>query len=80
MSWGPNDAGFVVASSAARSEDLVTVNGETVQGLTVDTPPAQPNGGGVASDQSVSVAFLFYAVQGGSYSFGYNVEALPQVL
>lgn len=65
-----------------------TVNGEPVRGTQVeDSPPAQPNGGGlnstfalttpqsVASGDSVDVQFRFRAESTGSYTVRFNVES-----
>lgn len=72
----------------------VTVQGtvKTVQGTTVEQPPAQPNGGGfntsmtvgvvslaqpLAPGASVDVQFLLGVQQTGSFHFLINIEALP---
>ena len=62
----------------------------TVTGLTLETPPAQPNGGGLnstltvvlpggalAPGNSIDVQFLLGVQQQGSFRFLVNVEALP---
>ncbi|HYO99382.1 MAG TPA: Calx-beta domain-containing protein [Pyrinomonadaceae bacterium] len=62
----------------------------TVTGLTLETPPAQPNGGGLNSSltvippggqlapgASIDVQFLLGVEQQGSFRFLVNVEALP---
>jgi hypothetical protein len=64
----------------------------TVQGTTVEEPPAQPNGGGlnssmsagtvtmatpVANGASINLQFLFGVQQGGSFRVFVFVEALP---
>jgi hypothetical protein len=64
----------------------------TVQGTTLDQPPAQPNGGGfnsslssgtvtlatpLANGASLDVRFLLGIQQTGSFKFLVNVEALP---
>jgi hypothetical protein len=62
----------------------------TVTGMTLETPPGQPNGGGLNSGLSVvlpggalapgstiDVQFLLGVQQQGSFSFLVNVEALP---
>ena len=64
----------------------------TVRGLTLEEPPAQPNGGGLNSSlvagtittetplthrAKISVQFLLGIQQGGNFSFLVNVEALP---
>ena len=63
-----------------------------VRGLTLETPPAQPNGGGLnsslaagsvtlgtplAANDAISVQFVLGVQQGGSYRFYVNVEAAP---
>lgn len=63
-----------------------------VRGLTLEQPPAQPNGGGLNSSQaagivtagtpiangaSINVQFVLGVQQSGSYRFFINVEALP---
>jgi CSLREA domain-containing protein len=62
----------------------------TVTGLTLETPPAQPNGGGLNSSltvippggmlapgASIDVQFLLGVEQQGAFRFLVNVEALP---
>jgi hypothetical protein len=61
----------------------------TVQGTTIETPPAQANGGGknstftvnlgtpLAAGASVNVQFLLGVQQTGSFKFFFNIEALP---
>ena len=61
----------------------------TVQGTTLETPPAQPNGGAnnstftvtlgtpLAAGASVNVQFLLGVQQTGSFKFFFNIEALP---
>jgi hypothetical protein len=64
----------------------------TVSGTTLETPPAQPNGGGMnstlsvgsitlatplASGASANVQFLLGVQQAGTYRFFINVEAVP---
>jgi uncharacterized repeat protein (TIGR01451 family) len=64
----------------------------TVNGTTVETPPAQPSGGGVNSSlaagsitlatplpagSSVSLSFLFGVQQAGDYDIAFVLEALP---
>jgi hypothetical protein len=63
-----------------------------VRGTTIETPPAQPNGGGlnttvtvgtittaspIAPGASVNVQFLLGVEAAGSFRFFVNVEALP---
>ena len=62
----------------------------SIQGTTIEVPPAQPNGGGLntsvtttlpgaglAPGASISVQFLLGVQQGGTFRFFINVEALP---
>ncbi|HLL71031.1 MAG TPA: hypothetical protein VK363_06335, partial [Pyrinomonadaceae bacterium] len=62
----------------------------TVEGLTLETPPAQPNGGGLNSSLTVippggalapgatiDVQFLLGVQEQGNFRFLVNVEALP---
>jgi hypothetical protein len=61
----------------------------TVQGTTIETPPAQANGGGnnstftvnlgtpLAAGASINVQFLLGVQQTGSFKFFFNIEALP---
>ena len=61
----------------------------TVQGAVLETPPAQPIGGGhnstltitlgtpLAAGASVNVQFLLGVEQTGSFKFFFNIEALP---
>ncbi len=81
------------ALTSATATVTITGGGSViVQGLTLETPPAQPNGGGInstlasgtvtagtplANGASVNVQFLLGVQQGGSYRFFINVEALP---
>jgi hypothetical protein len=72
--------------SAAGSSAPCTI---TVQGTTLETPPAQANGGGhnssmtvtlgtpLAAGASVNVQFLLRVQQTGSFKFFFNIEALP---
>ncbi|MFL6253643.1 MAG: DNA/RNA non-specific endonuclease [Pyrinomonadaceae bacterium] len=75
---------------------VVTVTGganKTVQGTTLEEPPAQPNGGGnnatlaagtvtlaqpLANGQSVDLQFLVGVMTTGTYRFFLNVEAVTQ--
>jgi hypothetical protein len=61
----------------------------TVRGTTLETPPAQANGGGnnstltvtlgtpLAAGASINVQFLLGVQQTGSFKFFFNIEALP---
>jgi large repetitive protein len=61
----------------------------TVQGTTLETPPAQPIGGGhnstftvnlgtpLAAGASINLQFLLGVEQTGSFKFFFNIEALP---
>jgi methionine-rich copper-binding protein CopC len=61
----------------------------TVQGTTLETPPAQPNGGAnnstmtvnlgtpLAAGASINLQFLLGVHQTGSFKFFFNIEALP---
>jgi hypothetical protein len=61
----------------------------TVQGTTLETPPAQPLGGGdnstftvnlgtpLAAGASINLQFLLGVQQTGSFKFFFNIEALP---
>ena len=61
----------------------------TAQATTLETPPAQPNGGGynstlsvnipggLANNASIDVNFALGVVQGGTFRFYIIVEALP---
>jgi large repetitive protein len=61
----------------------------TVQGTTLETPPAQPIGGGhnstftvnlgtpLAAGASINVQFLLGVEKTGSFKFFFNIEALP---
>jgi hypothetical protein len=83
---GVNDAATCAASSLSAP---CTV---TVRGTTLDTPPAQPNGGGLnasvsagaitlaaplANGASVNVQFLLGVQQTGTFNFFVNIEAAP---
>ena len=85
---GINDAATCLASNGVATTPC-TVN---VQGMTLETPPSQLNGGGfnstlsagtvtlgtpLANGASVNVRFLLGIQQTGTYKFFINVEALP---
>gem|GEM_PF-1579344 len=78
---------------ALSSQDITVVRSDgggtvDVKGLTLEQPPAQPNGGGLnsglvtmavplADGAAIAVEFRLGVVQGGSFRFFVNVEALP---
>jgi hypothetical protein len=85
---GISDAATCLASTGSASTPC-TVN---VQGTTLETPPAQANGGGhnstmsagtitlgtpLAPGASVNLQFLLGVQQTGSFKFFFNIEALP---
>jgi predicted extracellular nuclease len=85
---GINDAATCFASNGIATTPC-TVN---VQGLTLETPPTQPNGGGfnstvsagtvtlgtpLANGASINVRFLLGIQQTGTFKFYVNVEVLP---
>jgi hypothetical protein len=96
-----NTPGYVAGGSQSdmrvlsSSDSMVTVTGGQsvlVRGTTVETPPNQPNGGGLnsslnvgvislsqplAPNQSINVQFVLGVQQSGSFRFFINVEALP---
>jgi len=85
---GINDAATCLASNGVATTPC-TVN---VQGLTLEQPPSQPNGGGfnstlsagtitlgtpLANGASINVEFLMGIQQTGSFKLFVNAEALP---
>ena len=85
-----SNGGVNTAILRALSSDDITINGLAVKGLTLETPPLQPTGGGLNSTLSagaitlaapltagakVNVQFRLGVVQGGSYRFYANIEA-----
>ena len=81
-----------VTTSVDRSPCDGSSGGVTVLGMTLEQPPAQPNGGGFNSSlsldtitltsplgagQSVDVQFLLGVQQTGAFRFYVNIEALP---
>ena len=85
-----SNGGVNTAILRAINSGDITVNGQPVKGLTLETPPAQPTGGGVnstlcvgsitlaaplANGAKVNVQFRLGIVQGGSYRFFVNTEA-----
>jgi hypothetical protein len=89
VSIGPvNDAATCAATGTPASAPCTV----TVKGLTLETPPAQPNGGGynstvsagtitlatpLAPGASLNVKFLLGVQTSGSFRFLIIVEALP---
>jgi hypothetical protein len=86
---GVNDAATCLAANGPPGTTPCTV---TVQGTTLETPPAQPNGGGynstlasgtittgtpLAPGASIQVQFLLGVQQTGTFRFLIIVEALP---
>ena len=85
---GINDVGTCAATGAPATPPCTA----TVQGTTLETPPAQPNGGGfngsysagtvtlgtpLANGASINLQFLFGIQQTGTFKFFFNIEALP---
>ena len=83
-----------VLTSSGSTEDDPCQPGEliTIAGLTLETPPSQPLGGGLnstlsagtialdaplAPNSSITVSFLLGVQQTGKFKFFVNVEALP---
>jgi hypothetical protein len=66
-----------------------SVGSVTVNGTVLETPPLQPNGGGInstltlplptplANGQTVAVEWLLGVKQGGTFRFYVDIEALP---
>jgi hypothetical protein len=77
------------ATCAATGTPTTTPCSVTIQGTEVETPPTQPNGGGLngtysvalptplAAGASINVGFLLGVQQTGYFRFFLNVEALP---
>nr|MBA3241939.1 lamin tail domain-containing protein [Acidobacteriota bacterium] len=89
---GPvNDAGTCAAVQAPPSTSPVPPCSVTVRGLTLETPPLQPNGGGfnsslsadsvtitpLAPGQSINIRILLGVQATGIFRFFLTVEALP---
>jgi Lamin Tail Domain len=87
----PRSSGAVVVAITGANA-ACPANTCAVQGTTLETPPAQPNGGGfdstlsvgtvtlaapVANGASVNVQFLLGIQQTGTFKFFINVEVLP---
>jgi hypothetical protein len=87
---GGAQADLRLTTSADASVPTTTIGVSTVQGTTLETPPAQPLGGGLNStvttalpgaglpnNGTVDVQFLFNVAQIGSFRFFVDIEALP---
>jgi endonuclease G, mitochondrial len=92
----PTSGSFADLRARTSGSVVVTVTGgasKTVQGTTLEEPPAQPNGGGynatlaagtitlaqpLASGQSVDLQFFVGVMTTGTYRFFLNVEAVTQ--
>ncbi|HEX6183766.1 MAG TPA: DNA/RNA non-specific endonuclease, partial [Pyrinomonadaceae bacterium] len=92
----PTPAGFADLRALTSGQISVTVTGgatKTVQGTTLEQPPAQANGGALnstlaagtvtlaqplANGQSVDLQFLLGVQQAGTFRFYINVEAVTQ--
>ena len=88
----PTEADLRVLTSSDISVTPVTGPAIPVKGTTIETPPGQPNGGGmntsltvgtitvaspIGPGASVNVQFLLGVEAGGNFRFFVNVEALP---
>ncbi len=83
----PSEADLRVLSSTADTLTKVDTETVTLEALTLDAIPAQPNGGGLnstlnlanplAAGASVNVEFRLGVMTGGNFRFFVNVEALP---
>ncbi len=84
----PNEADLRALNSGSTTVTRVDNTTVLVQGTTVETPPAQPLGGGlnssmmvtlpggsIAANNSVDVQFVLGVERGGSFRFFINVEA-----
>jgi Concanavalin A-like lectin/glucanases superfamily len=84
----------VIGGSGSFSANLVGGGTATIERLTLEQPPAQPNGGGFNStvtagtitlgstlvqNDSINVEFILGVQQEGAFRFFVNVEALPAV-
>ncbi|MFL6210159.1 MAG: hypothetical protein ACJ74W_14990 [Pyrinomonadaceae bacterium] len=89
---GSGQADLRSLSSATQTVSLTGGGSVTVQGLTLEQPPTQGRGGGLnaslaagtitlgtplANGASINMNLLLGVVQGGSFRFFINVEALP---
>ena len=86
-----NDAGTCGALQAPPSTSPTAPCSVTVRGLTLETPPAQPNGGGLnaslsadsvtitplAPGQSINIRILLGVQATGNFRFLITIEALP---
>ena len=85
-----SNGGVNTAVLRALSASDITINGQAVKGLKLDTSPSQPSGGGMNSSLSagsitlatplaaggkLNVQFQLGVLQGGSYRFYANIEA-----
>jgi hypothetical protein len=95
MTTFPTPAGIADLRALSSTQVIVNLTGggnATVEGTTLETPPAQPNGGGInssmnagtvtlgtplANGQTLNLQFLLGVQQTGSFRFYINVEALP---
>ena len=95
MTTFPTPAGIADLRAISSTQVIVNLTGggtATVQGTTLETPPSQPNGGGInssmsagtvtlgtplANGQTLNLQFLLGVQQTGSFRFYINVEALP---
>ncbi|HEX7317108.1 MAG TPA: DNA/RNA non-specific endonuclease [Pyrinomonadaceae bacterium] len=96
MTTYPTGGGLADLRARTSGSVSVTVTGganKTVQGTTLQEPPAQPNGGGInstlaagtvtlaqplANGQSIDLQFLLGIQTTGTYRFFLNVEAITQ--
>jgi YD repeat-containing protein len=82
------EADLRVLNSTADTLTMTNASTVTLEALTLDSVPAQPNGGGLnstlnlntplAAGGSVNVEFRLGVMTSGAYRFLVNVEALPQ--
>lgn len=82
------EADLRVLNSTADTLTMTDASTVTLEALTLDSVPAQPNGGGLnstlnlntplATGGSVNVEFRLGVMRSGAYRFLVNVEALPQ--
>jgi hypothetical protein len=92
VTTGPAPAGTadLRAVTAQPTQTVTTsVGSVTVNGTALETPPLQPNGGGInstvsvnlptplANGQSIAVEWLMGVKQGGTFRFYVDIEALP---
>jgi len=95
MTVFPTPAGIADIRPLTSGQIIAALTGggnATVEGTTVDVPPAQPNGGGINSTMSAStitlgtplangatinLQFLLGVQQTGAFRYYINIEALP---